>query len=70
MSPVVRELWNPWTTAFMSPDAPMREAVTAGGHPPVAGASPFLLASAWERSADGTVQRMALRRTERGPSPS
>jgi glc operon protein GlcG len=29
-------------------------------HPPVAGVSPFLIASVWERDADGSVQRVPV----------
>jgi hypothetical protein len=30
------------------------------GHLPIGGASPFVLASVWERDANGTVQRVPL----------
>ncbi len=58
MSLAIREPWNPWTTAFLSSDI-VRE-TNALGHPPVAGSSPFVFASAWHRDEDGTVQRVAL----------
>ena len=56
---VVREPWNPWTTAFLSSDI-ARADTNALGHPPVAGSSPFVFASAWQRDEDGTVQRVVL----------
>jgi hypothetical protein len=59
MSLAIREPWNPWTTAFLSSD--IARAETNGlGHPPVAGSSPFVFASAWQRDEDGTVQRVAI----------
>jgi len=65
MSLVIREPWNPWTTAFLSSDIAPAE-TNALGHPPVAGSSPFLFASAWERDEDGAVQRVALTPDRRG----
>lgn len=63
--PPVRELWNPWTTAFFSSDASTREVMPALRHP-IAGATPLLFASAWERKADGGVRRMTLHPEHRG----
>ncbi len=65
----VRELWNPWTTAFLSTDVAASATDPPLDHPPVAGASPFLIASVWERDADGSVQQVALRAAERLPIP-
>ncbi len=60
MTQTVRELWNPWTTAFMSPETPASSRTLPLGHLPVTGASPFVFASVWERDASGTVQRVPL----------
>ena len=60
MTQPIRELWNPWTTAFMSPQASKSSRTLPLGHLPVTGASPFVLASVWERDASGAVQRVPL----------
>lgn len=60
MTQSVRELWNPWTTAFMSPEATPSSRTMPVGHAPVTGASPFVIASVWERDASGAVQRVPL----------
>jgi hypothetical protein len=56
----VRELWNPWATAFLSADVAASAADLPLDRPPVAGASHSLIASVWERDADGSVQQIAL----------
>ena len=63
--PPFRELWNPWTTSVSADAAPTREVVPSLEHP-VAGASPLLFASAWERKADGGVRRVTLHPEYRG----
>lgn len=63
--PPVRELWNPWTTAINADLASTREVLPSLQHP-VAGASPLLFASAWERKADGGVRRVNLHPEHRG----
>ena len=60
MTHTVRELWNPWTTAFMTSDSVPSSHTLPLGHLPVTGASPFVLASVWERDASGAVQRVPL----------
>lgn len=60
MTPSIRELWNPWTTAFMSTEAIPSTRTMPLGHTLVTGASPFVLASVWERDASGAVQRIPL----------
>ncbi len=62
--PPVRELWNPWTTAFLSSDVSTREVMPAL-RPPIAGATPLLFASVWERRADGGVRRLTLDQAQR-----
>jgi hypothetical protein len=59
MSQPVRELWNPWTTAFMAAEKSSAHTLPLGHLPPT-GASPFVLASVWERDANGGVQRVPL----------
>ena len=59
MSLVAREPWNPWTTALLSTNIARADGNELG-HPPVAGSSPFVFASAWQRDEDGTVQRVVL----------
>lgn len=66
MSDAVRELWNPWTTAFLSPSAAESTSSAHATQAPVAGAAPFLFAAAWERDATGAVQRVALTPERRG----
>jgi len=68
MSLAVRELWNPWTTAFLSTDGGRSIAPSHAGQPPI-GASPFLFAAAWERDATGAVQRVTLAPDHRGIAP-
>lgn len=60
MTHTVRELWNPWTPAFMSPDAPTSVRTLPLADVPITGASPFVVASLWERDATGTVQQIPL----------
>jgi hypothetical protein len=68
MSLASREPWNPWTTAFLSSDLSVAQAPSLG-HPPVAGSSPFVFASAWERDDHGRVQRVVLAPERRGIAP-
>ena len=62
---LVRERWNPWTTSLGTDAASTREVLPSLQHP-VAGASPLLFASAWERKADGGVRRVTLHAEYRG----
>jgi hypothetical protein len=60
MSFAVRELWNPWTTALLAPEAVDPTSSSHATQTPVPGAAPLLFAAAWERDATGVVQRVAL----------